>query len=140
VVVWTPGMQSGRPLQFAALPDFENLKGDDLEQALQMAVESLAEPAGIDSGAKSNLRTAVLKKCLEYFAAHGGRSLDQLTETLDSLPEEATAGIKDANKLAAAMADNLKAALTNDRLLAGSARGADPGELLRSAREGVTRI
>jgi len=146
VCIWTPGLGAGRPLRFAALPDFSTLGAlhdgdrDDLEQAVSMAVGSLTEIAGADNGSSARLKEAVLKETLRFFARKGGKSLAELADLMIDFPPEIQTGIRDAPKLAGQIGNMIRASIITDRLLANNSASHDPGDLFHPAVDGRTRI
>ncbi|MCU1660442.1 MAG: family ATPase [Pseudonocardia sp.] len=130
VVVWTPGRARGRPLAFQPLPDFGTVIGDDDEfrLAVDAAVASLAPRTQL-GGRKVEPGKAVLREALEEYARNGGAGLPGFVEMLADLPE-GLSGLRNGQKLAAEMAEALKAAMINDPLFGGSGETADPSVLL----------
>ena len=147
VVVFTPGLASGRPLSFQPLPDFAEVRDNDDE--FTAAVESAAAgliPRAMVAGktAKHVQSQAVLKEALRYFGRRGGGSITDFIDVLADLPD-GVSGLSTAHKHAADMAENLKAARANDSLFGGSGTAADPGVLLtptpgRKARVSVINL
>jgi hypothetical protein len=132
VVIWTPGRAAGRPLAFQALPDFAGVLDDEDEfnAAVDVAVASLAPQARLTgSTAKVNIGLAVLREAVVRHARTGSRSLPGLIEILADLPE-GTSTLNDGHRIAAGLAEVLKAAMINDPLLAGDVTTVDPGLLL----------
>jgi len=142
VVVWTPGISSGRPLRLAVLPDFSAL-GDDpdeREQAVQMALATLKPFLGTNTTTGTGkLKAGVLAGALADFARRGGKSLDELVGYLCDLPDGVTQ-IKDAAKLASGVADQLLAAIALNPLLSAQGPALDPRELFGNDDEGKVRI
>ena len=132
VVVWTPRRSTGRPLSFQPLPDFASVIDDDDEfaDAVESAVAAL-EPRALIVGttAKAERSRAVLREALRYYGARPSTSLDGFIDLLADLPTEVSA-LGGANKLAAELAQNLRAATVNDPLFGGAGTAADPGVLL----------
>ncbi|MGV0782976.1 helicase HerA domain-containing protein [Mycolicibacterium sp. XJ775] len=132
VVVWTPRRSTGRPLSFQPLPDFASVIDDDDEfaDAVESAVAAL-EPRAliVGSTAKAERSRAVLREALRYYGARPSTSLDGFIDLLADLPTEVSA-LGGANKLAAELAQNLRAATVNDPLFGGAGATADPGVLL----------
>ena len=132
VVIWTPGRAAGRPLAFQALPDFAGVLDDEDEfnAAVDVAVASLAPQARLTgSTAKVNIGLAVLREAVVRHARTGSRSLPGLIGVLADLPE-GTSTLNDGHRIAAGLAEVLKAAMINDPLLAGDVTTVDPGLLL----------
>jgi len=139
VVVWTPGISAGNPLFLSVLPNFAALgpDPDELEQAIQMARTTLAPLAGV-SGTSGKLKSGVLAEALRGFARDGGNRLDHLIDYLADLPD-GVSGISSATKLAAGMADQLRAAISTDPLLKARGQPLDPA-LLFAGPNGRTRV
>ncbi|WBB57225.1 ATP-binding protein [Verrucosispora sp. WMMD573] len=132
VVIWTPGRQAGRPLSFQPLPRFADVLDDPdgFTAAVNAAVATLAPHARVDGGTdKARLGRAVLREALIGYAHTGGNDLPEFTELLNELPD-GMSQLDGAPKLAASMAQLLKAALINDPLFGGAGTPVDPGELL----------
>jgi hypothetical protein len=131
VVVWTPGRQSGNPLFLDPLPDLAELADDPdaLGQGVDMVRDSL-EDILAGGGPSSVLhKTGVLTAALRHFATHGAGGMQELISLLAELPEEAGAGIGGAARLAAMMADGLRARIEIDPLLRREGKRLDPGVL-----------
>lgn len=147
VVVWTPGRQAGRPLSFQPLPAFADVLDDPdgFTSAVNAAVATLAPHARVDGGTdKARLGRAVLREALIGYARSGESDLREFTDVLNDLPD-GVSQLESAPKLAAGMAQLLKAALINDPLLGGVGTPVDPGELLtpppgRRARVSVINL
>ncbi|OLR94351.1 ATP-binding protein [Actinokineospora bangkokensis] len=132
VVVWTPARANGRPLAFQPLPDFAGVLDDhdEFAAAVEVAVAALAPQVRLTgSGPRNHIKLAVLKQVVEHFARAGSRSLPGLIALLEELPEDVST-LRDAGKIAAELAEALKAAMVNDPLFAGTGTPVDPGELL----------
>ncbi|QFU87537.1 ATP-binding protein [Amycolatopsis sp. YIM 10] len=132
VVVWTPGRATGRPLAFQPLPDFEGVLNDEDEfgAAVEVAVATLAPQARLTGGtAKVKIGLAVLRQAVVHHARTGSRSLPALIALLEELPE-GVSNLNGAPRIAADLAEVLKAAMVNDPLLAGTGTAVDPGSLL----------
>ncbi|HEX4221007.1 MAG TPA: DUF87 domain-containing protein [Pseudonocardiaceae bacterium] len=132
VVIWTPGRAAGRPLAFQALPDFAGVLDDEDEfgAAVDVAVASLAPQARLTgSTVKADIGLAVLRQAVVHHARTGSRSLPGLIEVLADLPDNVST-LNDGHRIAADLAEVLKAAMINDPLLAGDATTIDPGLLL----------
>ncbi|MEU7893589.1 DUF87 domain-containing protein [Nonomuraea sp. NPDC049152] len=147
VIVWTPGMQTGRPLTFQPLPDLSGLADDpdEFRLALDAAVAALAPRARIDGPtAKAQRTQAVLREAMAYHARVGSHGLEGLIALLSELPEEVS-DLDGAAKLAAEVAQNLRAAVINDPMFGGQGTAVDPGVLLtpgpgRRARVSVINL
>lgn len=132
VVVWTPGKNSGNPVFLEPLPDFTAVRGDadELEQACNMARDSLQDIVAPGSTVAAKLKKGVLKSALLYFAQYGSGNLEDFIELLSDLPEEASGDIDKAAKKASDMANLLRAELANNPLLRQSGTSLDPSVLL----------
>ncbi|MBB5048826.1 hypothetical protein HNR60_003596 [Rhodopseudomonas rhenobacensis] len=139
VVIWTPGFNAGRPMSLALLPDFAALNGDEDEraQAIEMARATLSPYIGA-KGASAKLKEGVLADTLRCFAKAGGGDLARLIDLLSELPE-AVSQIDDAGKLAAAIANQLRAAIATNPLLQSRGAALDP-QVLFGTETGKTRI
>lgn len=137
VVVWTPGIQAGNPLFLSVLPDFAAIgeDPDELNQAVTMAVDTLGPLAG----AKTTLPRGVLSDALRHFARAGGGTLKDMTSLLADLPD-GVSEIGNAEKLAAKMADELRAAVATNPLLKAGGPVLDPARLFSGRDAGRTRI
>jgi hypothetical protein len=142
VVVWTPGRSAGRPLAFQPLPDFAGVLDDEDEfaAAVEVALAALAPQARLTGNtAKSNIGLAVLRQAVVHYARGGSRSLPELIEVLADLPDDVST-LNDARRIAAELAEVLKAAMVNDPLLAGGGPPVDPGVLLTPAAGKSARV
>lgn len=133
VVVWTPRRNSGRPLSFQPLPDFDGVRdsAEEFEDAVDSAVAAL-EPRALITGntAKAMQSRAVLKVALRHYARRETQAtLPGFIAMLGDLPDGVSELPKGA-KLAAELSANLHAAMVNDPLFGGSGTPADPGVLL----------
>jgi hypothetical protein len=132
VVVWTPRIQSGRPLAFQPLPDFSSVREspDELDQAIRSAVEALAPRASVDGATKlAKQGKAVLTEALQAYAVGRRSGLRGFVDFLSELPDGISSMAK-AEKLAHDAAETLKAAMVTDPLFGGQGASADPGALL----------
>ena len=120
-MVWTPGLESGRPLSFQPLPNFEAVRSDpdEFRAAIDVAAGALAPRAKVDGAtAKAHQGQAVLRDALSYYARQGETGgLRAFVAILAELPDGVTQ-IGKGQKIAAEMADMLTAAMVNDPLLA----------------------
>lgn len=137
VVVWTPGIQAGNPLFLSVLPDFAAI-GDDPDERAQ-AVTMACDTLGPLAGAKTNLQKGVLADALRAFAMQGGGDLKSMMTLLTELPEDVSE-IGSADKLAAKMADELKAAIATNPLLKATGPVLDPKLLFFGGSSSKTRI
>ncbi len=132
VVVWTPGRAGGRPLGFHPLPDFANVRddADEFTAAVEAAVAGLVPHARVGGSAKGAVRgRAVLREALTHYAGKDDRSLSGFVDMLDELPD-GVSKLSTATKMAADLAETLRAAMVNDPLLGGASEPADPALLL----------
>jgi hypothetical protein len=132
VVVWTPRVTAGRPLAFQPLPDFAPVRDspDEFDQAVHSAVEALAPRAGVTSASRAAQQgKAVLTEALQAYARGRTVGLRGFIEFLADLPDGVSRMAR-AGKLAADVAETLKAAMVTDPLFGGTGVAADPGELL----------
>jgi hypothetical protein len=143
VVVWTPGRTNGRPLAFQPLPDFAGVLDDDDEfgAAVEVAVATLAPQVRLTgSTVKANIGMAVLRQAVIHHARTGSRSLSRLIDVLADLPEGVST-LNDGRRIAADLAEALKAAMVNDPLFAGGGGAlVDPGVLLTPAAGKRARV
>jgi hypothetical protein len=116
VVIWTPGRSSGKPIALGLLPDFAALSddADAREQAVGMANATLVPWIGA-TGANAALKRGVFADALRLFAKNGGK-LEDLIELLSDLPD-GVSQIGNASKLAAGIADQLRAAIATNPLI-----------------------
>ena len=132
VKIWTPGLEQGNPLFLQPIPDFAPIRDnpDELDQAIGMTRESLR---GIVAPGKSSMaqnKIGVLSAALHYFAnQEHSQGLEDFITLLSDLPAEAGGGITNAEKLARAMSDSLKAQLQIDVLLRQNEPLLDPESL-----------
>jgi DNA helicase HerA-like ATPase len=133
VVVWTPRKQSGRPLVLRPLPVFADVLDDreEFEQVVEAAVAGLVPRVRL-TASKLDIGTAVLKQALAYYALDGSSDLTGFVEMLLDLPD-GVSDFRGAAKLAADMAERLKAATIVDPLFGGEGAPLDPGTLLTPA-------
>ncbi|SDI31397.1 protein of unknown function DUF87 [Actinokineospora alba] len=132
VVIWTPGRTAGRPLTLRPLPDFAEVLGDadEFEVAVEIAAATLAAQLRIARTTdRANIRRAVLREAITYYATSGASGLPGLVTLLSDLPEDAST-LNDGRRIGADLAEALKAAMVNDPLLAGGGDPVDPGVLL----------
>jgi adenylylsulfate kinase-like enzyme len=132
VVVWTPRRAGGRPLSFQPLPDFASVVDDTDEygEAVESAFAAL-EPRALIAGntARAHYSRAVLRETLQWYGRRSSTSLDGFIEVLADLPD-GISEISGADDLAAALAQNLRAAKVNDPMFGGDGTPAEPGVLL----------
>lgn len=142
VVVWTPGVNSGNPIALNLLPDFGAIADgndslDERTQAIDMAVATLTPFLSL-GGQKKQLKQGVLAATLEKFSEHNKGTLEDLIALLAELPSDVS-DIDDANKLANAMANQLRAARSTNPLLRSDVASLDPQRLFYGP-SGNTRI
>lgn len=142
VVVWTPGRESGNPLNLALLPDFAAVGSDpdELTAAIDMARSSLEPIVAPGRGQKGQVMRGVLAAALRYFAKTGGRTLGELIELLMDLPADEQPGFEKGAKQARTAAELILAEVETNPLLRGSGAELDPGQLLRSSTPGKVRV
>jgi hypothetical protein len=143
VIVWTPGLETGNPLNLEPLPDLAAVANDpgELDQAAAMARDALQEIVAPGKSSAAGLKRGVLRAALEYFARNGGGRLTDFVELLSDLLPEAGGGISDSGQKARAMADSLKAEIVNNALLRQSGSALDPAMLFGLGNtSGKTRI
>jgi hypothetical protein len=141
VVVWTPGLQRGRPLAFHPLPDFGPVLGDedDFKRLLASTTADLATQVGIGvRGARAIQQRGVLQRSLGTYLRSGGRTLSGFIEFLNEPPEDLFNGR--TRGFATQIADTLEALAETDRLIDESSPPADPGMLLTPAAGKTARI
>ncbi|WP_338893457.1 helicase HerA domain-containing protein [Rhodococcus sovatensis] len=142
VVVWTPRRSAGRPISFQPLPDFASVVDfpDEFSEAIDSAVATLA-PRALISGktAKASQATAVLRQALEHFGRNPGSSLVQFIDLLSELPDYIS-DLENSEKIAADIAQNLRASMVNDPMFGGEGTPVDPGLLLTPSAGKRARI
>ena len=133
VVVWTPRIETGRPLAFAPLPAFAEIRDrpDELRAAVDVTVGALAPRAKVDgSTARAEQGQAVLRDALTFYARHGqDEGLRTFLGVLHDLPDGVTE-IGKGQRIARDMADTLTAAMVNDPLFAAAGPVVGAGQLL----------
>lgn len=141
VIVWTPGLNRGRPLTFHPIPDFGPVFDDvdDFQRLLMSTTAAIAPQAGVQGhGARSTQQRGVLQRILERYVREGGRNLVGLVQLLAEPPGDIVN--TRTSRLAVAMADTLEAAMTTDPLFGESGAPADPAELLTPSPGKSARI
>ncbi|MBE9078460.1 DUF87 domain-containing protein [Romeria aff. gracilis LEGE 07310] len=140
-VIWTPGREGGNPMNLDPLPNFSALSdnADELNQAIDMARDSLQDIVAPGRAASAKIKRGILRNALEYFAESGGGNLERLAEFLNELPAEASGNIANAPKRAREMADLLNAEIANNPLLRQCGAPLDPAVLL-GINAPVTRL
>lgn len=130
-VIWTPGSESGNPLNLEPLPDLAAVadQPEELEAAVDMAVATLAELVAEGRSKSAQNKRGILTSALKFFAKQGGGNLRRFAELLADLPAEAGLGINREEKLAAEISDSLKVAMETSAMLRGSGTGLDPAIL-----------
>lgn len=145
VVVWTPRMSSGRPLSFAPLAGLAGLAAiagepDDFEVALDCAVDLLAPRARLSlATAKGQQGRAVLKQAARAYVRKGHETLHGFLGFLAGLPE-GVSELENAGKLAADMAETLKAESINDPMFGDHGQAIDPEVLFTPATGKRVRV
>jgi hypothetical protein len=142
VVVWTPRREAGRPLTFQPLPDFASVRGDrdELGLAIEAAAATLAPKAKVDGKtSKASLAQAVLHEALRHFAHAGGGGLRSFVDLLADLPD-GVSGLAKGDKIAAELAETLRAAMVIDPMFGGHGTPLDPGVLLTPSAGKRARI
>ena len=133
VVVWTPRKTAGRPLSFQPLPDFASVLGDpdEFDASVESALAALEPAAGVlGPSQRARHGRAVLRQALDGFGRRSaGGTLSDFIDLLEEFPEDASE-MRDAVRIAAGLAENLKAASANDPMFAGSGTPVDPAVLL----------
>ena len=142
VVIWTPRRKSGRPLAFQPLPDFPSVVDDEDEftEAVESAAAAL-EPRALITGqtAKANRARAVLREALQHYGREPVPTLTGFVKMLRDLPDDIS-DLADAHKIAANIAEDLRAATVNDPLFGGKGTPMDPGVLLTPSEGYRARI
>lgn len=132
VVVWTPGRAAGRPVSFQPLPHFADVLNDpdEFDIAVRMAASALEPRARLEGRANRNhLARAVLRQAVSHYARTGRSDLREFIDLLDDLPDTAS-DIANAPKIAAELAQILRATAVTDTLFGGSGVPVDPRILL----------
>lgn len=139
-VVWTPGFGGGNPIVLAPMPTFSTVRGneDELKQTVDMAYAALKPFVGVQ-GSKGVLKEGVLRQALEFFSMSGKEGLDAFTKVLADLPAEVS-DIDNATKIAAEMANLIKAEVAKNPLLGSKGIPLDPKSLFFSKSQSKTRI
>lgn len=140
VVVWTPGLEGGRPLSLELLPDLRQSVGtaDELEAAVAMTKEMLSPIVAPGRSQKDQHKRGILHKALREFVQTRS-SLVAFIEYLRDLPDKALLGIANEAKMAGEMADTLAAKREQDPLLRSAGEELDPSTLFTST-DGRTRV
>jgi len=141
VVIWTPLLSRGNPLNLAPIPDFSAVvdDADALRTAVSMVTATLRPYAIPGGGQAAQLREGILTHAVHYFATHGAGTLEDLIALLSELPDEATGDITDAATHAQRMADQLRSSMARNPLLAASGPTLDPATLFLGSAD-KTRI
>lgn len=141
VVVWTPGLNRGRPLTFHPLPDFDPVLGDpdDFAHLLASTVDTIAPYAGIRGrSSRATKQRGVLRRVLDHYVRDRGQTLAGFVELLGE-PPNGTVNTRTI-KLAVEMADTLEAEMETNPLFGESGTPADPGLLLTPSAGKASRI
>lgn len=142
VVLWTPGRESGNPLNLALIPDFSSVRDqpDELQAAIDMVRSSLEPIVAPGKGEKDKVTRGVLASALRYFANSGGKTLQELIALLVDLPADAHPGFERAEKQARAAGELLMAAIETNPLLRGRGTELDPSQLLTASTPNRVRV
>lgn len=143
VVVWTPGRETGNPLNLEPLPDLAAVAADheELNQAVDMARDALQEIVAPGNSNPAKLKRAILREALLLFSQRRGGRLGEFVELLADLPDAASGNIRDATRLAQQMADSLRAEILSNPLLRQQGTALDPALLFGLGdATGQTRI
>ena len=140
VVVWTPGVEGGRPLSLELLPDLRQSVGtaDELEAAVAMTKEMLSPIVAPGRSQKDQHKRGILHKALREFIQTQS-SLIAFIEYLRDLPDVALLGIANEAKMAGEMADTLAAKREQDPLLRSAGEELDLSTLFTTP-DGRTRV
>nr|WP_296775377.1 DUF87 domain-containing protein [Rhodococcus sp. (in: high G+C Gram-positive bacteria)] len=142
VVVWTPRRAAGRPISFQPLPDFSSVVDfpDEFNEAIDAAVATLAPRARIAGNTSKALQQqAVLKQALEHFGRSSGNSLVQFIDLLSEFPDYIS-NLENSEKIAADIAQTLRASMVTDPMFGGEGTPVDPGLLLTPSAGKRARI
>jgi len=143
VILWTPGRESGNPLQLSPLPDFASIEDpEELDHSTDMARDALQDVVAQGNSQAALLKRGILKAALNHFASLVPRGdLDDFIGFFRDLPPEACDGIATADKRAQEMAEVLWAEVQNNPLLRQSGHILDPATLFGTERScGQTRV
>jgi hypothetical protein len=127
-VIWTPRKAAGRPPAFQPLPDFPSVVDDEDEftEAVESAAAALEGRASISGQTqKANRARAVLRNALELYGRKPAPTLSGFVEMLSDLPDDAS-DLADAHKIAANLAEDLRAAMVNDKMFGGAGTPSTP--------------
>lgn len=140
VIIWTPGLTGGNPIVLSPLPDFAPVRddADELAKAVEMARATLLPFIG-SSGQKGKLKDGLLADALRSFSLIDPCGLREFIAYLDNLPDQVS-DIVDAQKLGSDIANQLRASIAVNPLLATSGTRLDPAALLTASQPGRTRI
>lgn len=141
VRVYTPGRESGHPVVLRPLPDFAAVRGDGeaLNEAVQMAADSL-RPIVVGRGQTADVKEAILKESLRFFATSGSGGLQDYIEFLAELPADLVPGFEKAERHARNMSESLRAKTINDPLFKTAGTPLDPAVLFERPAHGKTPI
>ncbi len=132
VVVWTPRRSAGRPISFQPLPDFASVSdfADEFNEAIDAAVATLAPRARIAGNTSKALQQqAILRQALEHFGHTSGNNLVQFIDLLSEFPDHLS-DLDNSEKIAADIAQTLRASMVTDPMFGGEGTPVDPGLLL----------
>ena len=114
---------------------------DEFEASVESALASLEPAAGVlGTSQKAKHGRAVLKSALDLFGRRPqGGDLADFVDLLEEFPDDASE-MRDAVRIAAGLAENLKAAAANDPMFAGAGTPVDPAVLLTPADGKKARV
>jgi hypothetical protein len=113
---------------------------DEFGLGVDAAVQALLPRAKIDANTnKAHLAQAVLRQALTHYARGGRSRLEELIDLLDDLPEDVSS-LDNAPKIAADLAQVLRATMVNDPLFGGGGTPVDPAVLLTPAEGKLARV
>jgi len=140
VVVFTPGRESGRPLQFQPIPALTDLKDapDEYAIAKELTRASLVDMLKV-TGQSATTKTALLDRALDLLAARGEADLTSLLSVFADPPSTLLEGYDKSEKYAKELEAELRARIQMDRLLGGAGEALRP-EVLLGVGEPKTRI
>jgi hypothetical protein len=130
VVIWTPQLWAGRPLDLPPLPDFDAVKDEpaEFDAAVYAAATSIMHWAEPHGNPRTGHDEALLRDVIRHYGSRGGRDLDGLIGLLSSFPE-GVSDRPDPRQSAARLADVVRE-LSLDPLFRIDREFVDPGELL----------
>lgn len=131
VVVFTPGREAGRPLQFQPIPALADLRDtpDEYAIAKELTRTSLVDMMNV-SGRNATTKTALVDRALDLLAERGQQDLPALLAILEDPPSTLLEGYDRADRHVKELQDKLRAKMQMDRLLSGSGEALRPETLL----------